>query len=66
VDSVSYGAAFILAAAILGLAACVGLAAPETRKLTRGDRPGMPSGPPSAEQIDPCDEPCDPRASHQR
>ena len=66
VDSVSYGAAFILAAAILGLAACVGLAAPETRKLARGGRPAAPPGPPSAEQIDPCDDPCDPCPSQQR
>ena len=65
VDSVSYGAAFILAAAILGLAAVIGLAAPETRKRAAGDRPTAPSGPPSTEQIDPCDEPCDPCATPQ-
>jgi DHA1 family multidrug resistance protein-like MFS transporter len=32
VDSVSYEAAFLVAAAVLGIAACIGLAAPETRK----------------------------------
>ncbi len=46
VDSVSYGAAFILAAAILGLAACVGLAAPETRKSAPTGRRVGPPGPP--------------------
>jgi len=32
VDSVSYNAAFLLAAGVLGIAACAGLSAPETRK----------------------------------
>jgi MFS transporter, DHA1 family, multidrug resistance protein len=66
VDSVSYSAAFILAAAVLGLAACVGLAAPETRRSTLSDEPSTPPGPPSAEQIDPSDQPGDPCPSQQR
>jgi MFS family permease len=40
VDVASYGAAFGLAAAVLGLAALLGLVAPETRWR---DRPGTPS-----------------------
>ncbi len=35
VDSVSYQAAFLVASAVLGIAACIGLAAPETRKPAR-------------------------------
>jgi MFS transporter, DHA1 family, multidrug resistance protein len=54
VDSVSYGAAFILAAAVLGLAALVGLAAPETRRVAQPDQAVGPPTPPSLEQIDPC------------
>jgi MFS family permease len=66
VDSVSYSAAFILAAAILGLAACVGLAAPETRKSAPTNRRVGPPSPPSAEQLDPCEQPGDPCPSQQR
>ena len=36
VDSVSYGAAFVLAAGVLGLAAVAGFVAPETRKADKG------------------------------
>ncbi len=54
VDSVSYSAAFILAAAILGAAACIGLAAPETRKgASVRERPTAQSEPPSAAQSRP-------------
>ena len=41
VDSASYGAAFVLAAGVLGLAAMAGLAAPETRR--GGHRPAGPT-----------------------
>jgi MFS family permease len=66
VDSVSYNAAFILAAAVLGLAACVGLASPETRKSAPASRRVGSQTPPSAEQLDPCDQPGDPCTSPQR
>ncbi|HUJ07598.1 MAG TPA: MFS transporter [Streptosporangiaceae bacterium] len=42
VDTASYGAAFVLAAGVLGLAALAGLAAPETRR--GGHRPAVPAG----------------------
>jgi dipeptide/tripeptide permease len=47
VDSVSYSAAFVLAAGVLGLAAAAGFFAPETGK---ADQPG-PAEPVTAEQI---------------
>jgi DHA1 family multidrug resistance protein-like MFS transporter len=43
VDSVSYNAAFLLAAGVLGVAALAGLAAPETRKPATADRPTAPA-----------------------
>jgi MFS transporter, DHA1 family, multidrug resistance protein len=43
VDSVSYNAAFLLAAGVLGVAACAGLAAPETRKPASADQLAAPT-----------------------
>jgi len=48
VDSISYNAAFLVAAGVLGIAACAGLAAPETRKPATRDR--VPERRPAARQ----------------
>ncbi|HVB45120.1 MAG TPA: MFS transporter [Streptosporangiaceae bacterium] len=57
VDSVSYNAAFVLAACVLGLAALQGLLAPETRDRGTADRevaviPDVPGLPPTPAELD--------------
>jgi MFS family permease len=49
VDSVSYGAAFVLAAGVLGLAAVAGFVAPETRKADKAGKAVPPKHAPSGE-----------------